>query len=55
MTICLFVDQSQENMKLYQPWKFPSLVSLPLHPQRGGKLLSTIYGMIVSKYKNILE
>ena len=22
-------------MKLYQPWKFPSLVSLPLGPQRG--------------------
>ena len=27
--------QSREDLKLYQPWKFPSLVSLPLHPQRG--------------------
>ena len=27
--------QSGESMKLYQPWKFPSLVSLPLPPQRG--------------------
>ena len=34
--LCTFViSQSREDLKLYQPWKFPSLVSLPLHPQRG--------------------
>ena len=30
-----FYYQSCEDLKLYQPWKFPSLVSLPMYPQRG--------------------
>ena len=29
---------------MYQPWKFPSLVSLPLHPQRGPQNLLRIPG-----------
>ena len=33
-TYCSYF-QSREDLNLYQPWKFPSLVSLSLHPQRG--------------------